>query len=112
MTSPNNNPNKSWTEMVAASKQEQPAPVDVRYSVRAQLESLLRNPRSLDELDWTSALVKLFSPGFVRLGVVAAFLCMLVLAGTTSVTEADLDAEYADPLANAYSGDADWSDWL
>ena len=100
--------------MVAASRKETPSPVDVRYSVRAELESLLRTDRVNEEsdLDWTNALVRLFRPGFVKLGVGTAFACMLVLSGTSSATEADLDADYADPLANAYSGDAEWSDWL
>jgi hypothetical protein len=98
--------------MVAASRQEIPAPVDVRYSVRAELESLLRNPRPLEELDWTSALVNLFSPGFVRLGVAAAFLCMLVLAGNSSITITDTEFENDDPLVTLYSGEGEWSDWL
>ena len=100
--------------MVAASRQENPAPVDVRYSVRAELESLLRNPRSPEELDWTSALVKLFSPGFVRVGVAAAFLCMLVLASTTSMTTADIESVSDDPLVTLYSSEGEWSDfdWL
>lgn len=112
MTSPNNNPNRSWTDMVAASRKERPSPVDVRYLVRAELESLMRNPRANDDLDWTSALVNLFSPGFVKLGVAAALVCMLVLTATTSFTEAEIDAEYNDPLVTLYSGEAEWSDWL
>jgi hypothetical protein len=114
MISPNNKPNQTWTEMVAASREESPPPVDVRYSVRAALESLVRNPRPIEELDWSRALVKLFSPGFVRLGVAAAFLGMLVLAGTTAMTPKEVDADYDDPLVTLYSdaAGAEWSDWL
>ena len=100
--------------MVAASRKERPSPVDVRYLVRAELESQLRSGSVGEdqEADWINALINLFNPGFVKLGVAAAFTCMLVLSGTPSAENVDLDPDYADPLANAYSGDAEWSDWL
>ena len=98
--------------MVAASRKEQPAPVDVRFAVRAELESWLRKSRIREDLDWTGALVKLFKPGFVKLGVAAAFVCMLLLAFNTSISETDTEVEYSDPLVTLYSGEATWSDWL
>jgi len=103
--------------MVSASRNETPAPVDVRYSVRAELESLLRSGKAYEdqEPDWSQALVKLFNPGFVKLGVAAAFVCMLAL-DMTIVTGGDAEAEsdYDDPLVTLYSdeGEAEWSDWL
>ncbi|MDG2166854.1 MAG: hypothetical protein P8L44_02880 [Opitutales bacterium] len=109
---------QSWAEMVAASRNESPAPVDVRYAVRAMLESLLRsgNLREDAEADWTSDIIRLFNPGFVKLGVAAAFVGMLVLAGTNSVLDSEFDSDYADPLVTMNTVEADaeaeWSDWL
>ena len=109
---------QSWAEMVSASRNESPAPVDVRYSVRAELERLLRSGsiREDAETDWISGIIRLFNPGFVKYGVGAAFACMLVLAGATSVLETDLDSDYADPLVTMNSveaeADSEWSDWL
>ena len=98
--------------MVAASRQERPAPVDVRYAVRAELESWLRKPGRTEDLDWTRALVQLFRPAIVRLGVATAFVCMLILAINTSISESETETEYNDPLVTLYSGEATWSDWL
>lgn len=113
-----NSKQQSWSEMVAASRKESPAPVDVRYAVRAVLESLLRKGqvREGDETDWTGDIIRLFNPGFVKLGVAAAFVAMLVLAGTTSVLDSEYDSDYADPLVTMNAVDveaeAEWSDWL
>lgn len=116
MTSPNNNPNRSWTEMVAGSRREEPPSVDVRYAVRAQLERRLRNGNILEarEPDWAGVLVRLFKPGFVKLGVAAAFVCMLVLAGTIVLPNYEAESQYGDPLVtlNAVEEEAVWSDWL
>ncbi len=109
---------QSWAEMVAASRKESPAPVDVRYAVRAMLESLLRSGKLREgvEADWTSDIIRLFNPGFVKLGVAAAFVGMLVLAGTNSVLESEYDSDYADPLVTMNSveaeADTEWSVWL
>lgn len=109
---------QSWAEMVAASRKESPAPVDVRYAVRAMLESLLRSGtvREDVEADWTSDIIRLFTPGFVKLGVGTAFVALLVLAGTTSMLDSEYDSEYADPLVTMNSveaeAEAEWSDWL
>jgi len=109
---------QSWTEMVSASRNESPATVDVRYAVRAELESLLRRGQVRKDVqaDWTSDILRLFSPGFVKLGLAAAFVCMLVLAGTTSVLDSELDSDYADPLVTMNSveteSESEWSDWL
>ena len=112
------NNQQSWTEMVAASRQESPAPIDVRYAVRAVLESLLRSGKVREDVnaDWTSDIIRLFTPGFVKLGVGAAFVAMLVLAGTTSVLDSEFESDYADPLVTMNEVDveaeAEWSDWL
>lgn len=109
---------QSWAEMVAASRKESPAPVDVRYAVRAVLESLLRsgNVRQEVEADWISGIIRLFNSGFVKLGFGAAFVAMLVLAGTTSVPDSEYDAAYADPLVTMnvvdVEAESEWSDWL
>ena len=107
---------QSWTEMVAASRNESPAPVDVRYAVRAVLESLLRSGKVREEADWSSDIIRLFNPGFVKLGVAAAFVGMLLIAGTSSVLDSEFESEYADPLVtlNAVEAEteAEWSDWL
>ena len=82
------------------------------------LESLLRsgNLREDAEADWTSDIIRLFNPGFVKLGVAAAFVGMLVLAGTNSVLDSEFDSDYADPLVTMNTVEADaeaeWSDWL
>lgn len=102
--------------MVAASRKEQPPFVDVRYAVRAELESLLRTGKisTVLELGWLDALFKLFRPGFVKLGVAAAFVGMLALALTISTTSTDveMESEYNDPLITLYSGEGKWFDWL
>ena len=107
---------QSWTEMVVASRKETPGPVDVRYAVRAVLESLLRKGQIREENDWTSDLIRLFNPGFVKFGVAAAFVAMLALAGKSSILDSEYDSDYADPLVtmNAVDveADAEWSDWL
>jgi hypothetical protein len=112
MTSPNNNPNQNWTDMVAASRKEVPSPVDVRHGVRAELESMLRTgtvTRS-QGTDWINALVSLFNPGIVKLGLAAAFICMLAV--DFSISTSDVETESDDPLVSLYSGEGEWSDWL
>ncbi len=110
MKSPNKNPNQSWTQMVAASRNESPAPVDVRYGVRAGLERMLRIPKT-DELDWVDALINLFSPNLVKLGMGAALICMLTVTAITP-TETEAIAEFEDPLVTLYPDQTEWSDWL
>ena len=106
----------SWTEMVAASRAESPAPVEIRYGVRAELESLLRSGQACEEADWTNGIIRLFSPVFAKVGVTVAFICMLVLASTTSVLDSEFDSGYADPLVTLNSLNSEteneWSDWL
>ncbi|MCB1122421.1 MAG: hypothetical protein KJT03_12785 [Verrucomicrobiae bacterium] len=102
--------------MVAASRREQPPVIDVRYAVRARLESLLRKGDLFDEVepDWEAVLIRFFKPGFVKLGVATAFVCMLVLAGKTIIPDYEVESQYGDPLVtlNSAQEEAEWSDWL
>ncbi|MDA0348500.1 MAG: hypothetical protein O3C20_13960 [Verrucomicrobia bacterium] len=102
----------SWTDMVAASRKEVPSPVDVRYGVRAQLERMLRKGRVFENqsTDWINALVSLFNPGIVKLGLAAAFVCMVAVEFSISTSEVETESE--DPLVSLYSGEGEWSDWL
>lgn len=114
MTSPNKNPKKNWADMVAASRRESPSPVEVRYGVRAELESILRSGTAQleRETDWIHALVSLFNPGFVRIGVAAVFVCMLAIDVSTTVSSSEPEPAINDPLVTLYSGEGEWSDWL
>lgn len=100
--------------MVTASRKEAPAPVDVRAGVRVELENTLRSPKNRreQETDWTGALIGLFSPGFVKLGVAAAFACMLALDLATTLDNTESETNYNDPLVTLYSGEGEWSDLL
>ena len=110
MKSPDNNPGLSWSRLVSASRKESPAPVDVRYRVRVELEKVLRLPRK-DEVDWVEALINLFSPNLVKVGVAAALVSLLLVTAVIPVeNEGVPDAE--DPLITLFSGEGEWSDWL
>ncbi len=100
--------------MVAASRKEFPSPVDVRYGVRAELESMLRSETTHveQETDWIQALVNLFNPGFVKIGVAAVFVCMLAIDVSTTLSSSEPEPEINDPLVTLYSGEGEWSDWL
>lgn len=100
--------------MVAVSRKESPAPVNVRYCVRAELESMLRSGTVQDmrETDWINALVNLFNPSFVKVGVAAVFVCMLANDLSTTISNAESETEIEDPLVTLYSGEGEWSDWL
>ena len=103
---------QNWTDMVAASRKEVPAAVDVRYGVRAELESMLKTGtvNGNQSTDWISALVNLFNPGIVKLGLAAAFVCMVAVEFSISTTNVEIESE--DPLVTLYSGEGEWSDWL
>ncbi len=110
MKSPDNNPGPSWSRLVSASRKESPAPVDVRYRVRVELEKILRLPRK-DEVDWVEALIKLFNPNLVKVGVAAALVSLLLVTAVIPVeNEGVLESE--DPLITLFSGEGEWSDWL
>ncbi|MBC9868736.1 MAG: hypothetical protein F7B06_02790 [Opitutae bacterium] len=110
MKSPDNNPGPSWSRLVSASRKESPAPVDVRYRVRVELEKILRLPRK-DEVDWVEALINLFSPNLVKVGVAAALVSLLLVTAVVPVeNEGVLESE--DPLITLLSGEGEWSDWL
>lgn len=110
MKSPDKNPGPSWSRLVSASRKESPAPVDVRYRVRVELEKILRIPRK-DEVDWVEALITLFSPNPVKAGVAAALVSLLLVTAVTPVdNEGALESE--DPLITLFSGEGEWSDWL
>ena len=64
-----------------------------------------------DELDWVDALINLFSPNLVKLGMGAALICMLTVTAITP-TETEAIAEFEDPLVTLYPDQAEWSDWL
>lgn len=114
MTSPNKNPTKSWDDMVAASRKESPPSLDVRYGVRAELESILRSGTAQleREIDWIHALISLFNPGFVKIGVAAVFVCMLAIDVSTTLSSSEPEPAINDPLVTLYSGEGEWSDWL
>ncbi len=102
MKSPDNNPVPSWSRLVLASRKESPAPVDVRYRVRVELEKILRLPRK-DEVGWVEALINLFSPNLVKVGVAAALVSLLLVTAVIPVeNEGVLDSE--DPLITPLFG--------
>ena len=110
MKSSNNSSGPSWSRLVAASRKESPVPVDVRHRVRVELEKILSVPRR-DETDWVEALVNLFSPNLVKVGVAAAMISLLLVTtviplGNEGVSESD------DPLITLLSGEGEWADWL
>ena len=110
MKSSNNNPGPSWSRLVAASRKESPAPVDVRYRVRVELEKILSVPLK-DEVDWVEALIHLFSPNLVKAGVAAALVSLLLVTAVVPVGN-EAVAESDDPLITFFSGEGEWSDWL
>lgn len=111
MKSPDKNPGLSWSRLVSASRKESPAPVDVRYGVRVELEKILRVPRK-DEVDWVEVLINLFSPNLVKVGVAAALVSLLLVTAAVTPVEIEAVAESDDPLIILFSGEGEWSDWL